>query len=31
MLVFDGIVGAVAWPFVKKHWDHHLARDKREA
>jgi hypothetical protein len=31
MLIFDGIVGAILWPFVKKHYDHHLARDKKEA
>ncbi len=30
MLVFDGLVGAMLWPFIKKHWDHHVARDKRE-
>ncbi len=30
MVVFDGLVGAMLWPFVKKHWDHHIARDKKE-
>lgn len=30
MLLFDGIVGAVAWPFVRKHWLHHRERDERE-
>jgi hypothetical protein len=28
MLVFDGIVGAMLWPFFKRHWKHHIARDK---
>ena len=31
MIIFDGIVGAIAWPLVKKHWQHHIARDRREA
>jgi len=34
MAIFDGIVGAgiigFAWPKVKKHWLHHLERDKEE-
>ncbi len=30
MLLFDGIIGAVLWPIVKKHWVHHIDRDKRE-
>jgi hypothetical protein len=30
MLLFDVAIGAVAWPFVKRHWDHHVARDKEE-
>jgi hypothetical protein len=28
MLVFDVIIGMIAWPFVRKHWVHHLAHDK---
>ena len=31
MLLFDVVIGAVAWPFVKKHWNHHIARDRKEA
>lgn len=31
MLVFDIILGGITWPFLKKHFEHHLARDKREA
>jgi hypothetical protein len=30
MALFDGVVGCVAWPFVKKHWAHHIERDKKE-
>lgn len=31
MLVFDGFVGFMVWPFIKKHWKHHIDRDSREA
>ncbi len=30
MLVFDGLVGLMIWPFVKKHWQHHVNRDHRD-
>jgi len=34
MAVFDGLIGAgivgFCWPRVKKHWKHHLERDKAE-
>jgi hypothetical protein len=30
MLLLDGLVGAIAWPLIKKHWEHHIERDKRE-
>jgi len=30
MMLFDGVIGCIAWPFVKKHWRHHLERDKNE-
>ena len=29
MIIFDVLVGCIAWPFVKKHWRHHVDRDKR--
>lgn len=29
-LLFDGIVAGLAWPFVRKHWAHHIARDRAE-
>ena len=28
MVVFDLLIGVLLWPFLKKHWDHHIARDK---
>ncbi len=35
MVVFDGIIGYLGfklfWSFIKKHWNHHLERDEREA
>jgi hypothetical protein len=31
MVVFDGLIGAVLWPWLRKHWVHHTDRDKREA
>ena len=30
MILFDGIVGALLWPFLKKHYAHHVARDKKD-
>jgi hypothetical protein len=30
MLVFDGVLGALLWPFIKKHWGHHVERDRKE-
>lgn len=30
MVIFDGLIGAIAWPMLKKHWGHHLARDQKE-
>jgi hypothetical protein len=34
MAVFDGLIGAgiigFCWPRIKKHWHHHLERDKAE-
>lgn len=29
-VVFDGILLGLVWPFVKKHIQHHLDRDRRE-
>ena len=29
-IVFDGIVGGLLWPLVRKHWRHHIERDERE-
>lgn len=30
MFVFDLLLGGLAWPFVKRHWNHHVTRDKRD-
>jgi hypothetical protein len=30
MAIFDGIIGALAWPFLKSHWIHHRTRDKKD-
>jgi hypothetical protein len=30
MVLFDLVLGAFIWPLVKKHWKHHLERDKKE-
>ena len=30
MLLFDGAMGLVFWPFIKKHWWHHTERDRRD-
>ena len=30
MLLFDGAMGLVFWPFIKKHWRHHTERDRRD-
>ena len=30
MIVFDVVVGMLAWPFIKKHWTHHVTRDRKE-
>jgi hypothetical protein len=29
MVLFDGVVAGLALPFLKKHWQHHMDRDKR--
>jgi hypothetical protein len=31
MLVFDVLVGLLLWPTIRKHWNHHLERDRKEA
>lgn len=28
MLIFDVIIGMIAWPFIKKHWNHHTTHDE---
>lgn len=35
MVIFDGVIGYLGfklfWPFIKKHWKHHVERDERES
>jgi hypothetical protein len=30
MLLFDGLILGIAWPFLRKHYRHHIARDRNE-
>jgi len=30
MLVFDVALGMLLWPTIKKHWNHHIDRDRKE-
>jgi hypothetical protein len=30
MLLFDVVLAGLIWPFVRKHWKHHLDRDREE-
>jgi hypothetical protein len=29
-LVFDLIIGVLLWPVIRKHWLHHIERDKKD-
>jgi hypothetical protein len=29
MLLFDGVIAGLCWPFARKHWQHHVDRDKQ--
>ena len=31
MLVFDGLIVGLLWPFARLHWRHHIDRDRRDA
>ena len=31
MVIFDGVIGMLFWPFLRKHWAHHVLRDKKES
>lgn len=28
MLLFDGVIFGICWPFLRKHWKHHIDRDR---
>ena len=30
MVLFDLVLGGLLWPFLRKHWLHHAARDRRD-
>lgn len=30
MVLFDGVIVGLAWPFVRKHWKHHVSRDQQD-
>lgn len=30
MILFDGLVFGLMWNYIKKHWQHHLDRDKQD-
>lgn len=30
MVLFDGLILGLAWPLLRKHWRHHIARDQRD-
>lgn len=30
MLLFDGVIVGIFYPFVRKHWKHHVDRDQQE-
>jgi len=30
MLLFDGLLGCIIWPFIRRHWSHHIRRDEKD-
>jgi hypothetical protein len=30
MILFDGVIGCILWPFASSHWKHHVSRDRKE-
>jgi hypothetical protein len=28
IMLFDGLLAGIFWPFLRKHWGHHIARDR---
>ena len=28
MVLFDGVIGLLLWPWARRHWKHHVTRDK---
>jgi len=31
MILFDLLLGGLLWPFLRKHWKHHVRRDEKDA
>lgn len=27
MVLFDGVIGLLLWPWARRHWKHHVTRD----
>ena len=30
MILFDGVIGALLFPWIRKHWQHHVKRDQND-
>ncbi len=30
MVIFDGVIGALLFPWIRKHWQHHVKRDQMD-
>jgi hypothetical protein len=30
MILFDGVIGALLFPWIRKHWQHHVNRDQKD-
>jgi hypothetical protein len=30
MILFDGLIGALLFPWIRRHWQHHVKRDQKD-
>lgn len=30
MILMDGVILGILWPFLRKHWNHHVAHDRAD-
>ncbi len=30
MILFDGLIGALLFPWIRRHWQHHVSRDQKD-